>query len=177
MKRITLIVVLSLSLIVLAACGGTSEAEVDILQVEVAQVEAAQRAAQRAVQVEESALESPAVAEPGETLVDEQGAVVVAVTPRTFYPGASTVDFEVVMNTHSVDLSMDLTALATLTTDSGAQIVASGWDAPEGGHHVSGLLSFPAVSDGNNLLEGATTLTLTLENVDTPVRTFTWSLK
>jgi hypothetical protein len=46
-----------------------------------------------------------------------------------------------------------------------------------GGHHVSGVLSFPAEKDGAGLLDGATTLTLILENVDAPAQTLTWALK
>ncbi len=45
-----------------------------------------------------------------------------------------------------------------------------------GGHHVSGVLSFPTVADGVTLLEGASHLTLTIHNVDAPERSFTWSL-
>lgn len=161
MKRIILLMVLSLSLFVLAACGAAPEAAAPKVNVPVA----------------EAAAPEEAGAALGETLVDEQGAVSVAVTPRTVDADGTTLDFEVALNTHSVDLSMDLSQLATLTTDTGAQVTASGWNAPQGGHHVSGVLSFPAASDGNSLLAGATTLTLTLANVDAPERTFTWSLK
>ena len=107
---------------------------------------------------------------------DEQGAVTVAVTPLNLNKPGQTLDFEVAMNTHSVDLSMDLSALATLTTDAGRTVRATGWDAPKGGHHVSGRLSFPASVDGAPLLKGAKKLTLTLQNVDAPERTFTWVL-
>jgi hypothetical protein len=92
--------------------------------------------------------------------------------------GAATLDFEVAMNTHSVDLSMDLAALATLSTDAGQQVGASAWQAPRGGHHVSGVLSFPATDgDGNDLLVGASQLTLTVRNLDAAARTFTWNLR
>ncbi len=80
------------------------------------------------------------------------------------------------MNTHSVNLGMDLAALGTLTTDTGRAVRATVWDALKGGHHVSGRLSFPASVDGTPLLNGAKKLTLTLQNVDAPERTFTWDL-
>lgn len=183
MKKIIGMTLLSLSLVVLAACGATEGAapDADVSQAEVAAPAQPQQetvAPAEPAQTEAAAPESaPAAAGPGETLVDEQGAVTVAVTPRNFDPSATTLDFEVAMNTHSVDLSMDLSQLATLTTDTGLQVSASGWDAPQGGHHVSGVLSFLALAEDDRLLEGVTALTLTLINVDAPERTFTWRLK
>jgi len=55
----------------------------------------------------------------GITRTDQQGAVVVEVTPLDLDQPGQTLDFQVSMNTHSVDLSMDLGALATLATDTG----------------------------------------------------------
>jgi hypothetical protein len=114
---------------------------------------------------------------PTETLVDEQGAVTVSVTPLNVGQDAATLDFEVALNTHSVELSMDLSELATLSTDAGTAVTALAWDAPQGGHHVSGVLSFPIEIDGVSFLEGATTLILTLKDVDAPARTFSWRLQ
>ena len=110
--------------------------------------------------------------------VDEQGMVVVEVTPLNLDNAADTVtlDFEVAMNTHSVDLSMDLAHLAALTTDTGVSVQATKWDATPGGHHVSGKLIFPARKDGKGVLEGATKLTLTIDNVDASSRVFEWQL-
>lgn len=107
---------------------------------------------------------------------DAQGNVVVIVTPLNLDQPSDTLDFDVALDTHSVDLKMDLTTLAELKTDSGLSVKPVKWDAPMGGHHVSGTLSFPATIDGTLLLEGATTLTLTLLNVDVPERTFTWQI-
>ncbi len=107
---------------------------------------------------------------------DSQGAVTVEVTPLDLNNAGQTLDFEVAMNTHSVNLGMDLASLATLTTDTGRTVRATAWGAPKGGHHVSGQLSFPASVDGAPLLKGAKKLTLTLQNVDAPERTFIWDL-
>lgn len=113
----------------------------------------------------------------GQTQVDEQGAVAVGVTPLNLSHHDQTLDFEIAMNTHSVDLSMDLAELAVLATDDGQQVAAVSW-APSmgGGHHVSGLLQFPANPDGRHLLEDAHSLTLSIQNVDAPNREFTWQL-
>jgi len=108
---------------------------------------------------------------------DGQGSVTVAVTPLNLDAPADTLEFDVVLDTHSVDLSMDLAALATLTTDTGISLQATLWDAPRGGHHVQGKLVFPAMKDGKSILEGASTLTLTIVNVDAASRVFEWELK
>jgi hypothetical protein len=107
-------------------------------------------------------------------LLDDQGAVTVEITPLNLERPGATLDFQVSLDTHSVDLSMDLAALATLTTDKGMTITALAWDAPLGGHHVSGTLSFPAEADGTSVLDGAGTITLRLVDVDAAARVFTW---
>lgn len=109
--------------------------------------------------------------------IDEQGAVVVEVSPLNLGTPADTLDFSVTMNTHSVDLNMDLATLSTIITDTGVSVQATLWDAPRGGHHVEGRLIFPATNDGKSILEGATKLTLTILNVDAPSRIFEWELK
>lgn len=107
---------------------------------------------------------------------DNQGAVEFTVQPLTLNPTGDTLTFEVSMNTHSVDLSMDLATLATLTTDNGNSIQGVLWDGPRGGHHVSGTLSFPASIAGKPILDGASKLSLTINNIDAPERVFTWDL-
>lgn len=106
--------------------------------------------------------------------VDEQGAVSVIVTPLNLDEPGQMLEFEVGLETHSVDLSMDLTKLATLTTDTGLSVQATAWDGPRGGHHVSGKLSFPNTDDSALILNEATELTLTLRDVDAPERVFKW---
>ncbi|MFO7684097.1 MAG: hypothetical protein R6X34_29035 [Chloroflexota bacterium] len=111
-----------------------------------------------------------------ETAVDDQGEVTVSVTPLNLDAEDGTLIFDVAMDTHSVDLTMDLYELAILTTDNGRSVTPVGWDAAPGGHHVSGQLFFLAVLEGTSVLENATSLTLTIREVDVPTRTFTWAL-
>lgn len=111
------------------------------------------------------------------TRSDNQGMVTVDITPLNLGMPFDTLEFDVSMNTHSVDLSMDLASLSTLTTDTGLVIRAVLWDAPRGGHHVSGKLIFPVTKDGVRLLDGSTNLTLQIRDLDVPVRTFEWELK
>ncbi len=109
--------------------------------------------------------------------VDEQGMVVIEVKPLNLDASAGDLEFAVSMDTHSVDLGMDLAPLSTLTSDTGVTVQATLWDAPRGGHHVSGRLTFPAEKNGKSILAGASKLTLTISNVDAPARTFEWTLR
>jgi hypothetical protein len=120
---------------------------------------------------------SPQDASQDLTRLDSQGAVTVEVKPENLSNLGDTLAFEISMSTHSVDLSMDLATLATLTTNDGSTVHATLWDAPRGGHHVSGTLSFPTSVDGKPILDGATKLTLMIEDVDAPERVFSWDLQ
>ena len=111
------------------------------------------------------------------TRTDQQGAVVVEVTPLNLDNPSEQLEFDVAMNTHSVDLSMNLATLATLTTDKGVTVQATTWEGMSGGHHVSGKLIFPATQGGKSILEGANKLTLTITGVDAASRVFEWTLK
>jgi hypothetical protein len=107
---------------------------------------------------------------------DQQGAVALIVRPAYWKAGNETIDFEVLMDTHSIDLNFDLAVLSTLTTDTGLTARAIRWDSPGGRHHLSGVLAFPAQVEGKDLFDGISKLTLTIEDVDAPERVFTWEL-
>lgn len=111
------------------------------------------------------------------TRSDSQGAITIEVKPENLGNPGDTFVFAISLTTHSVDLSMDLAALSTLSTDDGRSVQATLWDAPRGGHHVSGTLSFPSSVDGKELSASAKTLTLTIKDVDAPLRVFTWNLE
>jgi hypothetical protein len=90
----------------------------------------------------------------------EGGGVTIKVTWQG--PDAGPV-FAVVMDTHSIDLDgYNLRELATLRTDEGAEVHPSGWDAPKGGHHRSGSLTFPATTADGAPLIGPSTKSLEL---------------
>ena len=113
------------------------------------------------------------------TRTDAQGAIVVEVTPLGLGldPAAEQIEFEVVLNTHSIDLGMDLAPLSTLTTDTDITMPASLWKAPLGGHHVSGRLIFPGAKDDASILASAEKLTLTIKDLDAGARIFEWDLR
>jgi hypothetical protein len=158
MKRYFVPVLMTLSL-VLTACSAVSTAD------------------QTPPQVDPVSGKSDSSSNDYATLSTQQGAITVEVTPLNLDSVSDTLDFHVAMNTHSVEMSMDLATLATLTTDTGISVDATLWDAPRGGHHVEGTLIFPATKDGKPFLEGATKIKLTIINVDTPSRIFEWDLK
>ena len=108
---------------------------------------------------------------------DQQGAIIVEITPLNLDAPTDTLEFYITLTTHSIDLSMDLATLSTLTTNTGVSVESTLWDAPLGGHHVEGKLIFPVTKDGKSILEGATKLTLTIINVDALTRIFEWELK
>jgi len=88
--------------------------------------------------------------------------------------------FEIALDTHSVDLdSIDLAQSAVLRTDRGAEAKPLGWDAPKGGHHRSGTLTFPtSAADGTPLIgDGIRAIELVIRGVaGVPERTFRWEL-
>jgi hypothetical protein len=86
--------------------------------------------------------------------------------------------FDIAMDTHAVDLDgYDLGQLAVLRVDDGATIQPIGWDAPKGGHHRKGTLTFPrAAADGRVVLGPQTrTVELIIRDVaGVPERSFRW---
>jgi hypothetical protein len=68
--------------------------------------------------------------------------------------------FTVVLDTHAVNLdAYDLRTLAVLRVDQGDELAPIDWDAPAGGHHREGTLTFPlSRSDGSQVLTGETRL-------------------
>jgi hypothetical protein len=68
---------------------------------------------------------------------------------------AGAVVFKVVLDTHAVNLdSYDLAQLAVIRTPSGEEVAPLAWEAPAGGHHREGNLTFPVtVADGTPLIQ------------------------
>jgi hypothetical protein len=112
------------------------------------------------------------------TQVNDSGQVAVSVTLRGTEDGAS---FEVAMNTHTVDLDgYDLSRMVVLMTDDGREAIPLSWDAPQGGHHRTGVLAFSGKALDDKPLIGPSTrsLTLTIWDVaDVHQRSFTWALR
>lgn len=98
--------------------------------------------------------------------------VTVRVKPVDLSPAAKAWRFEVVLDTHSVDLSDDLARTATLHV-AGAQHAPIGWDGdPPGGHHRKGVLRFAPVAPAPEALE----LRIQRPGEGAP-RTFRWRIQ
>ena len=102
---------------------------------------------------------------------NEQG-VTVKVTAKSMGLAGSRWEFAVVLDTHSADLSDDLSQSATLTTDDGRTFKPTGWlGAPPGGHHREGVLAFDVPAPQ----PGAIELRIDRPGESAP-RTFRWQL-
>ncbi len=71
------------------------------------------------------------------------GSVTVSVTPKDVAADAQHWRFEVVFDTHTVDLNHDVAKSASLIDAAGGRHAPLAWDGdPPGGHHRKGVLSF-----------------------------------
>ena len=88
----------------------------------------------------------PSKSEPNlETLTNEEGDVIVSVTPKALVQDSWS--FEVVLDTHSVDLDYDLRSLSFLVDQKGREYKAVLWEGdPPEGHHRKGILKFKPLS-------------------------------
>ena len=101
----------------------------------------------------------------------EQG-VTIKVTAKSIGLAGSQWEFAIVLDTHSADLSDDLSQSATLTTGDGRTFKPAGWlGAPPGGHHREGVLTFDVPAPR----PGAIELRIDRPGESAP-RTFRWQL-
>lgn len=106
-----------------------------------------------------------------ETQQNEGGEVTVTVTPVTLKSGLPP-SFDIVFETHSVDLAFDVEQVATLADGTGTAYAPYWEGSPPGGHHRSGTLRFTP-----DLLKTGTFI-LTFNNIaGIATRTFTWEVK
>ena len=103
--------------------------------------------------------------------LNDAGGVTVSVTPVTLRAGAAA-EFDMALNTHSVELKDDLLKAVVLRDDAGREYTPSAWDgAGPGGHHRSGKLTFGV------LATSAQAVTLVVKNIaGVPERVFQWQL-
>ncbi len=106
-----------------------------------------------------------------ETKSNEGGSVTVSVKPTDLAVGEPAA-FEIAMNTHSVDLSDDMTKISLLRDDMGKEYQPTAWDGAEGGgHHRSGTLTFPTLSSKPKYVE------LVIKGLaKVPERVFKWEM-
>jgi hypothetical protein len=170
MKVLKVATILSALSLLLAACGSAQQPFPEVSSAAGSQANDSQAAESAGQAVPSTGMTWM----DGQSREDAQGAVTILVTGKALNTDAGTLEFEVVMDTHSVELNMDLATLATLTTNTGVSVDGLTWITAETGHHVTGMLSFRVTQDGVSILDGATELTLTIRNVDAAERIFTW---
>lgn len=101
----------------------------------------------------------------------EGGSVTVQVTPLTIKMGAP-LEFDIAMNTHSVDLAADLMKAVVLRDDSGIEYTPIAWNGPSGGgHHREGKIKFAPLTLKTK------SLTLVVKNIaGMPERVYKWDV-
>lgn len=99
-----------------------------------------------------------------QTLTSDENNVEFHVTPLA--PN----EFQIAIDTHSVDLDFDLTKISTLHDNFGKDYYPMEWEGSEpGGHHRNGILRFPKIN--------ANARSIKLIIKDSTRREFEWSLK
>jgi hypothetical protein len=99
--------------------------------------------------------------------------VTVSVRPLDLSSAAKSWAFEVVLDTHSAELSDDLMKAAVLVDDRGVEHRPAGWKGdPPGGHHRKGTLDFAPVAPRPGVVE------LRVQRPGEPTaRVFRWPLQ
>lgn len=109
-------------------------------------------------------------ASPQQTTENKEAGVSVEVTPIDFAP-AEPIKFQIAFTTHQGDLNFGLTKQAILYDGQNRQYLPISWDGGSGGHHLEGILIFPA------LTEETKNIKLIIKGVyDVPERIFEWNL-
>lgn len=122
--------------------------------------------------------QTPAISGTVDSILDElksqtssEGSVTISVTPSKL-ANAGTWEFEITLDTHSVELDSDLTKAAILIADD-KEYQPIAWDGdPPGGHHRNGILQFAPIS------QQPESIALKIRNIGgVEERDFIWQLK
>ncbi len=106
------------------------------------------------------------------TKTNAENGVTIEATPIDFSLDTK-VKFDVTLTTHQGDLDFDMREVSLLEDDEGNRYMPVEWEgSPPGGHHRSGVLTFPELNEETKHIE------LIIKNVyNVPERVFTWSLE
>jgi len=107
-----------------------------------------------------------------ESKVDDQALVTVAVTPINISSQSKEWKFDIVMDTHSVELDQDMTESAVLIDGQDKEYKPIGWEGPSGGHHREGVLVFDPIEPMPKYIE------LKIKNIGgVTERLFKWNIE
>jgi hypothetical protein len=165
---ILLITLLTLVALSLAACGGAATPASTPIQAKAPSTATVAPPTVASIPSKPSAQSS---ASAFETKSNSGGSVTVDAKPSALQVGQP-IEFDIALNTHSVDLSDDMTKITTLRDDAGNEYKPIAWEgAGPGGHHRSGTLKFAALASKPKYVE------LVIKGLATvPERVFRWDL-
>lgn len=106
-----------------------------------------------------------------ETKTDKQASVTVTVAPVNIFPQSKELRFNVLMDTHSVELDQDMAKISVLIDGQGKEYKPVRWEGAEaGGHHREGVLIFTSI------VPYPQNLKLVIKNIAGVPRSFLWTL-
>ena len=103
-----------------------------------------------------------------ESKTDNQAAVSITIAPIDISSHSKEWKFDIVMDTHSVELDQDMTKSAVLIDDKGKEYKPLRWEGPVGGHHREGVLTFAWITPTPKSIE------LKITGIADVVRSFVW---
>ena len=108
-----------------------------------------------------------------ETKVNSEPPITVKVTPVELGRDAGTWKFDIVLDTHSGSLDVDLLQSVLLADDKGNMYKPTSWQGPgPGGHHSEGILIFDEIKPTPSYVE------LKIKNVGgVAERSFKWNIE
>jgi len=102
--------------------------------------------------------------------IDDQANVTVTVTPIQLSRNSDEWKFNVVMDTHSVELDQNMINIVVLIDDQGTRYSPLNWEGSSGGHHREGVLTFQGIVTSTKFIE------LKISGIGDVTRDFTWQL-
>ena len=107
-----------------------------------------------------------------ESKTDNQAAVSITVTPIDISSQSKEWKFDIVMDTHSVELDQDMIESAVLIDDQDKEYKPISWGGPSGGHHREGILVFNPIKPTPKYIE------LKIKNIGgVNERLFKWNIE
>lgn len=101
----------------------------------------------------------------------DENNVVIVVKPKVISEGKKT-QFEIQLNTHSVNLDFDLEKISKLIDENGNEYTDSTWEgSPPGGHHRNGVLTFDTP-----MVQTKTLRLIMIDESSIKERTFEWKI-
>jgi hypothetical protein len=103
-----------------------------------------------------------------ESKIDDQASVAITVAPIDISPESKEWKFNIVMDTHSVELDQDMIESVILVDDIGKEYKPIAWEGPVGGHHREGVLKFNQITPIPKSIE------LKISGIGDVIRNFSW---